>query len=82
MMGYDNFESTMSPRDTEDLQEEEGEYAYDAAPSMDVNKTDDAQGSRLGLHDKKDHSRTNSNYLGDDDGIIDQHPQRNDQRTQ
>ena len=73
MLGYDNFESTMSQRDTQDLQEEEGEYAYAPAPSMDVNKTDDAQGSRLGLQDKKanlSHTRTNSNYMGDDDGMI------------
>jgi len=55
------------------MQEEEGEYAYAAAPSQDVNKTDDAQGSRLGLHDTKAdlaHTRTNSNYMGDDDGMI------------
>jgi hypothetical protein len=57
----------MSPRDTND---DDIDYDYSKGAPLARSDAAEVQASSLGLHAKVESDNTNTNYLGDDDGMI------------
>ena len=68
---YDNFDASMSPRDTND----DDDYDYSKGAALARSGAAEGHASSLGLNAKGESETTNTNYLGDDDGMIHENSQ-------